>query len=64
MSPFEPGAEKASEPKPPAGLAGKVGHTARQRPPDPKGKGVVLALIAGAAIIAAIYQITPGSGAG
>ena len=64
MAPFQPGAEKSPEPKAPAGLAGKVGHTARQRPPDPKGKGIALALIAGIAVVAAIYQIATGSGAG
>lgn len=64
MSPFQPGAQKTPEPKPPAGLAGKVGHAARQRPPDPKGKGIVIALIAGAAVVAAIYQVSTGSGAG
>ena len=64
MSPFQPGAQQAPEPKEPAGLAGKVGYAARQRPPDPKGKGIVIALIAGAAVIAAIYQVTTGSGAG
>jgi hypothetical protein len=64
MSPFQPGAQKAPEPKPPAGLAGKVGHAARQRPPDPKGKGIVIALIAGAAVVAAIHQIATGGGAG
>lgn len=63
MSPFQPGAEKAPEPKAPAGLAGKVGHTARMRPPDPKGKGLAFALIAGAAVIAALYQFATGTGA-
>lgn len=65
MSPFQPGAtQEAPEPKQPPGLAGKVGHLARQRPPDPRGKGLVIAVIAGVAVIAAIYQVTTGSGAG
>lgn len=65
MTPFDPESRRDSkEQSEPVGLTGRVSHAARQRPPAPAGRGIAIALIAGVAVIAAIWQISSGGGAG
>lgn len=63
MTPFDPESRRDSKEEP-VGLTGRVSHAARQRPPAPAGRGIAIAIIAGLAVVAAIYQIASGGGAG
>ena len=63
-SPQETGFRRSKSGGEPPGLANRIERLAQQRPPAPKGRGIVLILIGLAMIVALIETFTKGSSAG
>lgn len=61
--PPEDGSGASGDAPVPRDLAGRVGRISRQAPPPPKGRGIVIALIAAAMVWALIDTFTGGGGA-